>query len=63
MARGVGIAGERANPLHREGLVQAAVVAAQQVGMGRKELEHFGEAARGKRLSRLMPEPSSMWMA
>ena len=48
MARCVGIAGERANALHGAGLVQAAVVAAEQVGMGREELEHFGEAAGGK---------------
>src|SRR5579872_1176572 len=48
MARSVGIAGERADPLHRAGLVQTAVMAVQQAGIGREEIEHFGEAARGE---------------
>src|SRR5262245_41670720 len=47
-ARGVGIARERADPRQRAGLVHAAVMAAEQAGMGREELEHFGEAAGGK---------------
>src|SRR6476469_8257674 len=48
VARGVGIARERADPLHGAGLVHAAVAAAEQVGVGRKELEHFGKAAGGE---------------
>src|SRR5262249_45990614 len=39
---------ERADPLHGASLVHAAVVAVQQVRVGRKELEHFGEAAGGE---------------
>ena len=45
MARGIGIARERADPVHSASLVHAAVVTVEQVGVGRKELEHFGEAA------------------
>src|SRR5262249_30864035 len=64
MACGVGIAREGADSVHGASLVHAAVVTVQQVGVGRKELEHFGEAAGSEaRLSRLMPEPSSRWMA
>ncbi len=43
---GVGIAGERADAVHGAALVQAAVVAMEQVGMGREQLEHLGETAR-----------------
>ena len=35
VARGVGIARERADSLHRTGLVHAAVMAVEQVGVGR----------------------------
>ena len=48
MGRGVGIAGERANPIHGAAFVQAAVVAMEQVGVGREELEHLGETASRK---------------
>ena len=48
MAEGVGIAGERADPLHGAGLVHAAVMAVEQAGVGREELEHLGEAAGGE---------------
>ena len=44
----IGIAGERADPLHGAGLVRTAVMAVEQVGVGREELEHFGEAAGGE---------------
>src|ERR1700722_2199923 len=47
MAGGVGIARERANPVHGAGLVHAAVVAVEQISVGRKEFEHFGQAAGG----------------
>ena len=46
MGGGVGIAGERADSVHGAALVQAAVMAMEQVGMGREELEHLGETAR-----------------
>src|SRR5262249_54217808 len=46
MARGVGIARERAHAIHGTGLVQAAVMAAQQARVRREEREHLGEAAR-----------------
>ena len=48
MGGGVGIAGERADPVHGAALVQAAVMAMEQVGVGREELEHLGEAAGGE---------------
>src|ERR1700731_1266429 len=48
MAGGLGIARERANPVHGAGLVHAAVVAVEQAGVGRKEPQHFGEAAGGE---------------
>ena len=48
MARGIGIARERADPVHSASLVHATIVAVEQVGVGRKELEHFGEAAGGE---------------
>jgi hypothetical protein len=60
MACGIGVARERTDPVHGATLVHPAVVAVQQAGVRRKELEYFGEAASGEaRLSRLMPEPSS----
>src|ERR1700733_9396972 len=43
---GVGIAGERADSVHGSALVQAALMAMEQGGMGREELEHLGETAR-----------------
>src|SRR6516225_11769471 len=48
VARGVGIAGERADSLHGTSLVHAAIMTLQQVGVGREELEHFGEAVGGE---------------
>jgi Benzoate membrane transport protein len=48
MAGGVGIARERADPVHGASLVHAAVVAVEQAGVGRKEPQHFGEAAGGE---------------
>src|SRR5215472_2372359 len=48
MACGVGVARERADPVHAASLVHAAVVTVEQVGVGRKELEYFGEAAGGE---------------
>ncbi len=48
MARGIGIARERPDPIHGASLVHAAVVAMEEVGVWRKKLEHFGEAAGGE---------------
>ena len=48
MGGGVGIAGEGADAVHGAALVQPAVVAMEQVGVGREELEHLGETASRK---------------
>src|ERR1700722_20329360 len=48
MGGGVSIAGERADSVHGAAFVQAAVVAMQQVGGGREELEPRGETASRK---------------
>ena len=48
VARGIGIASERTDPLDTAGFVPPAVVAVEQVGVGREEFEHFGEAAGGE---------------
>ena len=45
MGGGVGVAGERADSVHGAALVHAAVMAMEQVGVGREELEHLGETA------------------
>ena len=44
----VGIARQRADAGKGAGLVQAAVMAVQQIGVGREQLEHLGEAAGGE---------------
>ena len=43
---GVRVAGKRADPGHGAGLVHAAVMAVEQVGVGRKQRQHLGEAPR-----------------
>src|SRR5579872_38704 len=48
MARGPGIASERADTLHRTRLVHAPVMAVEQVGVRREERKHFRKATRGK---------------
>ena len=48
MAFGVGVARQGADAGKGAGLVHAAVVAVQQVGVGSEQLEHLGEAAGGE---------------
>src|SRR5947208_3424192 len=48
VACGIDVARERANPVQGAGLVHAAVTAAEQIGVGREEFEHLGEAAGGE---------------
>src|SRR6202034_1629789 len=45
MGRGVGVAGEGADSVHGAALIQAAIMAMEQVGVRREELEHLGEAS------------------
>jgi hypothetical protein len=54
---------ERADAGHRAGLVQAAVVAVKEFGMGREEFEHFGEAARREAVIAADARASSRWMS
>jgi hypothetical protein len=42
---GVGVARERSDAVHGASLVCAAIMAAEQVGVGCEKLEHLGEAA------------------
>src|SRR5262249_46623702 len=48
IAGDIGVAGERADTVEAAGLVRTAVMAAEQVGVRRKELEHLGKPARGE---------------
>ena len=45
MAGGAGVARQRADAVEGAGFVGAAIMAAEQVGVGRKKVEHLGKAA------------------
>src|SRR5262249_6663214 len=45
VAGGADVARQRADAVEGAGLVRAAIMAAEQVGVGREKVEHLGEAA------------------
>src|SRR5215204_1190824 len=63
MLGSVGIARQGADAEKGAGFEEGAVAAAEQLGMGREELEHFGEPARGEAVVAADAEPSSSWIA